>query len=404
MKIKSILILIVILTIPRILPAWSSIYGFGPNTLGTYQYPYSTAALGRGGFAMATVDSLNLNLTNFSTWSRLTLTTFTLNMEYQGLNIKSARGNELNLTNANFKGGYIAWPLIQRKLAMGIGLSPFVTSDLGIKISNVGIGATATQSVESQGTISAVKLIFAYRVSDHFSIGLVPNFHFGIITDQIKLRYSDIAYGRLDLENKYQVYGVGAELSGYYELGNWLALGARFKLPMQMTVYATQKSLSVEKTIEEYRDLRLPLAATLGMAIKFSPRFMIGCDIDYQNWQDGYELDGQRIPGIQNSFRIGAGLERGPVSDRFASYFQKMTLRAGAFYGQLNNLSDGNPVNEYGLTFGLGLPIIVNRNQIDISAEFGQRGDVNLNFIEEMFFRIGFSVSTNELWFVQQDR
>ena len=171
-----------------------------------------------------------------------------------------------------------------------------------------------------------------------------------------------------------------------------------------MTVYSTQKSLSVEKTIEEYRDLRLPLAAALGMAIKFSSRFMIGGDIDYQNWQDGYELNGQRIPGIQNSFRIGAGLERGPTSDRFASYFQKMTLRAGAFYGQLNNLSDGNPVNEYGLTFGLGLPIIVNRNQIDISAEVGQRGDVNLNFIEEMFFRIGFSVSTNELWFVQQDR
>ena len=230
MKIKSILILIVILTIPRILPAWSSIYGFGPNTLGTYQYPYSTAALGRGGFAMATIDSLNLNLTNFSTWSRLTLTTFTLNMEYQGLNIKSARGNELNLTDASFKGGYIAWPLIQRKLAMGIGLSPLVTSDLGIKISNVGIGAPATQSVESQGTISVVKLVFAYRISDHFSIGLVPNFHFGIITDQIKIRYSDIAYGRLDLENKYQVYGVGAELSGYYETWQLASSGCTIQI------------------------------------------------------------------------------------------------------------------------------------------------------------------------------
>lgn len=404
MKYISKVILILLLALPVVSRAGSSIYGFGPNSLGTYQYPYSTAALGRGGMAMAMVDSMSLNLTNFATWSRLSLTTFSLNMEYQGLNIKSGQGNELNLTDSNFKGGYVAWPLIQRKLTMGIGLSPVVSSDLGVKISNIGVGADATQTVESKGTISAAKIIFAYRLSDNFSISLAPNFNFGIITDQIKIRYNNIAYGNLNIENKYQVYGAGVELGALYDSDNWFALGARFKVPAKMTVYSTQKSLAVEKTIEEYRDLRLPLAAAAGIILRLGSRLRIGADIDFQNWKDGYQLDGKRIPGIQNSVRLGAGLERAPVKDRFASYFQKMTLRAGAFYAQLNNQANGNPVNEYGLTFGLGMPIIMNRSQFDISAEIGQRGEIDLNFIEEMFFRIGLSVTANELWFVQQDR
>ena len=404
MKCKSAVLLFLFLAMPVMTQAGSSIYGFGPNSLGTYQYPYSTAALGRGGMALAMVDSMSLNLTNFATWSRLSLTTFTLNMEYQGLNITSQQGSKLNLTDGNFKGGYVAWPLIARKLAMGLGLSPVVSSDLGVKISNIGVGSPASQTVESKGTISAAKVIFSYRVSDNFSISLTPNFNFGIITDQIKIRYNNLAYGNLNIENKYQVYGVGAELGAYYDNDKWFAIGARVKIPSKMTVYSTQKSLAVEKTIEEYRDLRLPLAVAAGIVLRPGSRVKIGADVDFQNWKDGYQLDSKRIPGIQNSFRLGAGLERGPVNDRFASYFQKMTLRAGAFYAQLNNLANGNPVNEYGLTFGLGMPIIMNRSQFDLSAEVGQRGDINLNFIEEMFFRIGFSVSANELWFVQQDR
>jgi hypothetical protein len=140
------------------------------------------------------------------------------------------------------------------------------------------------------------------------------------------------------------------------------------------------------------------------MAIKFSHRFLIGMDVFYQDWKRGYRVDDRTILNMQNSFRAGAGLERGPSRDRFASYFQKMTLRAGAFYGQLNVESNGNPINEYGLTFGLGMPIMLNRNRFDISAEFGRRGDKSLNFVEEMFFRLNFAISTNELWFVQQDR
>jgi len=41
--------------------ASTSIFGFGANSMGSYQYPYSAAARGRGGFSMAVIDSVGLN-------------------------------------------------------------------------------------------------------------------------------------------------------------------------------------------------------------------------------------------------------------------------------------------------------------------------------------------------------
>lgn len=384
--------------------AHSSIFGFGPNLLGSYQYPYSTAALGRGGFSMAIVDSVSLNQANFATWSKLSLSTFSLNVEYQGLNIASDNDRNIFITEANFRGGFIAWPLIKRKLTLGIGLIPYIVGNLGVQLENVGIGAPAIQSVESSGTISEAKIVFAYQLTRNFSFSITPIFSFGVIKDQINIRYDNIAYGDIRIENKYQTYGIGGEIGTYYELGNWLAVGARFKLPARLTIYSTQKAQTAEKTVEGYRDLKLPLDITAGAAIKFSHRFLIGIDADYQDWERGYELDGRRISNMNNSMRVGAGFERGPSRDRYASYFQKINLRGGAFYGQLNATSNGNLIHEYGISLGLGLPVMLNRNRIDIAAEVGRRGDKSLNFIEEMFFRLNFSISTNELWFVQQDR
>ena len=154
---KTLLILLLFLLSGTVLGS-SSIFGFGPNLIGSYQYQYSVAALGRGGYEMAYLDSVSLNQMNFATWSFLSRTTLTLNASYQGMNIESQTGQSQFDSKANFNGGFIAWPLIQRKLTLGIGLVPLSVSDLGVQLQNVGIGASGVQSVVSSGTISEAKI------------------------------------------------------------------------------------------------------------------------------------------------------------------------------------------------------------------------------------------------------
>jgi hypothetical protein len=384
--------------------ASSSIFGFGPNLIGTYQYQYSTSALGRGGYEMAYMDSVNLNQMNFATWAYLSRTTVTINMSYQGMNIESQTGQSQFDSKANFNGGYIAWPLIQRKMTLGIGLAPLSVSDLGVQLQNVGIGAKGIQTVNSLGTISEAKIVFAMALSKNMGFAIVPSFTFGLIKDQIRINFDDAAYGDVAIENRYQFSGFGVAGNAYLNFWDFLALGAKIKIPSHLTVGTEQISIVAASPYENTRSVTLPFDVVIGANLKLWGEWQLGGDLAYQNWHNGYLVDNKALDNINDGIRIGVGIERGPEEKKYTSYFKNVNLRGGAFVSQLNSTSKGETINEYGLTFGLGFPIIKNQNRIDLAFEFGQRGDLGLNFLREMFFRFNFSLSTNELWFVQQER
>ena len=116
-------------------------------------------------------------------------------------------------------------------------------------------------------------------------------------------------------------------------------------------------------------------------------------------------LDNEALDNINDGFRIGVGIERSASEEKKSvSYFKNINIRGGAFLSQLNSSSKGEKIHEYGLSFGLGLPIAMDQNRIDMAFEFGQRGELDLNFLREMFFRFNLSISANELWFVHQER
>ncbi len=384
--------------------ASSSIFGFGPNLIGTYQYQYSTSALGRGGYEMAYLDSVNLNQMNFATWAYLSRTTVTMNMSYQGMNIESQTGQSQFDSKANFNGGYIAWPLIQRKMTLGIGIAPLSVSDLGVQIQNVGIGASGIQTVNSSGTISEAKIVFAMALSKNMGFAIVPSFTFGMIKDQIRINFDDAAYGDVAIENRYQFSGFGVAGNAYLNFWDFLALGAKIKIPSHLTVKTEQLSIVAANPYDNTRSVTLPFDVVIGANLKLWGEWQLGGDLAYQNWHNGYLVDNRALDNINDGIRIGVGIERGPEEKKYTSYFKNINLRGGAFVSQLNSTSKGETINEYGLSFGLGFPIVKNQNRIDLAFEFGQRGDLGLNFLREMFFRFNFSLSTNELWFVQQER
>jgi long-subunit fatty acid transport protein len=183
-----------------------------------------------------------------------------------------------------------------------------------------------------------------------------------------------------------------------------MTIGARVKIPTKMTVYSQQESITTKKTIKEYQEVTFPLNLTIGMAWQPFERFVLGGDIDYIDWKTGYLFNGLPLSNMNNNYRIGAGIEFKPSKRRLASYANKMNFRAGAFYGQMNFLSAGQPVNEYGLSLGLGFPISRGNSRLDVAFQAGKRGDININGLSEMFFRLNFSLSANELWFVRDGR
>jgi hypothetical protein len=403
-KIKK-LSLILLLLFPNLSFGESSVFALVPKSIGEHYYPYSTAALGRGGFSMAVVDSISLNQMNYSLWTYMPRTTFTLGVSYQGLATES-QTNKISSLDGSFLGGFLAIPIIKKKMAIGFGIQPKSINNQGFILKDAGVGAKATQTIKSEGTLSEVQFIAAYSPIPDLSLGFFAYYILGKINDNTTINYLDPSYADIAVFNEYHFYGKGPSfgLSGFLRLTPRMTIGARVKIPTKMTVFSQQQSITTQKTTETYQEITFPLNLTIGMAWQPFERFVIGGDIDYIDWKTGYLFNGIPLSYMNNNYRIGAGIEFKPSKRRLASYANKMNYRAGAFYGQMNFLSNGQPVNEYGLSLGLGFPISQGYSRVDVAFQAGKRGDIIINDLSEMFFRLNFSASANELWFMRDDR
>ena len=383
----------------------SSVFALVPKSIGEHHYQYSVAALGRGGFSMAVVDSVNLNQMNYSLWTYIPRTTFTIGIAYQGLATESS-SNKISSIDGSFLGGFLAIPIMKKKMSIGFGIQPKSLNNQGFLLRDAGVGAKATQTIQSKGTLSEVQFVAAYSPIPDFSLGFFAYYILGKIRDNTTINYQDLSYSNISVQNEYHFYGKGPSfgLSGFLRLTPRMTIGARLKIPTKIKVFSKQTSLTTEKTNEKYQDITFPLNVTIGMAWQPFDRFVIGGDIDYIDWKTGYLFNGLPLSYMNNNYRIGAGIEIMPSTRRLASYANRMNYRAGVFYGQMNFLSNGEPVNEYGLTAGLGLPIRQGNSRIDVALQAGKRGDLKINGLSEMFFRLNFSVSANELWFVRDER
>ena len=403
-KIKKVVFILLILS-PTLSFGESSVFALVPKSIGEHHYPYSVAALGRGGFSMAVVDSVSLNQMNYSLWTYIPKTTFTLGVAYQGLATESS-SNKISSLDGSFLGGFLAIPIMKKKMAIGFGIQPKSINNQGFVLREAGVGAKATQTIRSKGTLSEVQFVAAYSPIPDLSLGFFAYYILGKINDNTTINYLDVSYADIVVQNEYHFYGKGPSfgLSGFLRLTPRMTIGARVKIPTKMTVYSQQKSITAEKTVEKYQDVTFPLNLTLGMAWQPFERFVIGGDVDYIDWKTGYLFNGLPLSYMNNSYRIGAGIEIKPSTRRLASYTNRMNYRAGVFYGQMNFLANGQPINEYGLTAGLGFPIIQGTSRVDVALQAGKRGDIAINGLSEIFFRLNFSVSASELWFVRDDR
>jgi long-subunit fatty acid transport protein len=395
--------LIVIIILPLSASAGSSVFGLGPQLLGEYQYPLSTAAMGRGGVTIAFIDSMGINHFNFALWNTLSRSTISLNMRYQNIS-SEIKTDEIHSSNANFQGGFLILPIQAKKLSIGFGLIPYSQNDIRVQISQSGQDTSPVQTVSVKGTVSQSQFAIAYKFMKSLSVGLSANYTFGLITDEFDIEYSESGFGDLLIENKYQIYGVGFGMHAFYDISNRLATGLTVKFPSKLTLFTEQISINSEKTIEEDRKLTIPLHFGAGISYKLSSHWKAGFDYHYHAWKNGYRIEDNQVKDMSNSYRIAFGAEREPTSRRFTRYEENIAWRFGIFMGQLNTLANGRTVDEFGLCVGIGLPIIKNRNRFDIAVEFGKRGALNVNDRSDIYFRFNFGLSTNELWFIREER
>jgi hypothetical protein len=152
-----------------------------------------------------------------------------------------------------------------------------------------------------------------------------------------------------------------------------------------------------EKDLEQ--NGKLPAQWAIGVMYQKMGKLRIGAEYEFAGWSK-YENEAKPEP-LYDSGRIAAGVEYIPDIGSYNNYLKRIRYRAGFYRRTDPRLED---LNQFALTLGAGLPVILPRQQtsfVNFAFEIGQYNTTNA--IKETFVKIslGFTLNDNT-WFFKR--
>ncbi|RMZ51255.1 hypothetical protein EB822_03670 [Flavobacteriaceae bacterium PRS1] len=91
-----------------------------------------------------------------------------------------------------------------------------------------------------------------------------------------------------------------------------------------------------------------------------------------------------------------------PQYNSFNKYFKRVVYRSGVRFEATGLKINNESINEFGISFGIGLPIGRYFSNANLGVEIGKRGTTNQNLVEENFINFQISLSLTDRWFVKR--
>ncbi len=419
--------------------------GWGQTT--TYNSPFSMKGIGdlpnpvlirgsaMGGISIAMRDPMYIDFNNPASFSARDSLSFVFDFGLNGKSTKlqSARGakhtHDLNLGNLVF-----SFP-ISRHMGVAMGFVPSiyngyalnekVTEDDPLYDPKIG---ELSYYFKGDGGVTRFFIGTAIELFDHLSVGVNFDYYFGKIHKMHELYFPDDPTAfNTRLERNYIVsdfnFDIGLQYTVRFGEDKRLVVGMIGSTTNKRTRYTLEAfdyslvlfpngSRKLD-TINHYTlyNQQITLPPTLGIGFTYvkDHHWTVGADYTYSNWTKA------NIPFSKDSLiashNIRAGFEYTPNPRDLRRYWKLIKYRVGGHYQNSYFTVNGNPVKDFGISFGAGLPILnrgsgmaflLGRTTLNFSVETGWRGNVSRNFVRERYNIIKFGISVNDLWFVKR--
>jgi hypothetical protein len=146
--------------------------------------------------------------------------------------------------------------------------------------------------------------------------------------------------------------------------------------------------------------ITIPSKLAVGISFSKGYKWTVALDASYANYSQYRDLVGKN-PYQGNAWSVAAGYEITPDVASLGSYLKRMTYRTGVSIENSPYLANGNAVKDFGITFGLSLPVS-RISSLDLALKVGKRGDQALNLVEENYLKLYFGMTFNDQWFIKR--
>jgi hypothetical protein len=395
----------------------------------TYNSPYSRFGLGdlyqpsnamngaMGGLKYGFRSPYLVNPANPASYTSFNKNYFVFDAGLQGNMVRMTSEDKVR-DDGNFGLGNMTFGIpLSDKWGAALGLVPW--SSVGYRIADPEVhpdfGGYNT-IFEGNGGLSRVFLGTARKLGKHFSVGVNMNYMFGSLNYMQIVTFDSTNFLNLRSEKSRIASDIAWDAGLQYmtmlneERGLMLVAGAAVAIPASITMredvltetfrYSGSGVVMVRDTVEyvkgEKGEVKIPMNIAGGLSLRRSDRWMLGADFAMQDWTR-YEAFGQN-DSLSASYQIALGGEY-KVNNIF--------LRGGARFNQTYLQLKENQLNEYGISFGVGVPVYnksYSVSMLSAGVELGQRGTKENGLIKESFGRIWVNFTMNqERWFKRRE-
>jgi hypothetical protein len=393
-----------------------SIYSrFGVGDIATF---ISSRSAAMGGTGIALLTDGYINRANPAALGRISRTQYSADFQYQGFAMDDGTASSF-LSSANFQGAMLAFPLYSEyNIAFAFGITPFSHSAYDVRDEELQARQNIIQTFDGVGGLSSAQFGFSFSPRQDLFLGVTTHYLFGKFNDRQRLEFADNkGYFASDVERNVSMDGFAFTFGGLYAgIDKALGFSALKNLNVAATVFSGAALTAKEEKFQNYissqetTDVRsgtakIPLAVTFGAAYLLQEKLILTSDLQIQNW-DAYKYFGAHPHEIRNSTRFGVGAELLPTLIPGDPYYQQMTYRVGAYANSSYLKVNGQGINEYFVTGGVGLPIFLSLNseaRMNISLEYGIRGTTANGLQKDSIIRLTVSLSGSDTWFIPQE-
>jgi hypothetical protein len=429
---KLLLVFIAVLTISSYgQEGTASPYSF--YGIGSLKFKGTVENRSMGGLSIYT-DSIHINLRNPASYAGNNLemwnnesrpVTFTVGGSNDAIKLKSDLETD-KASSATFD--YLALSVPVGKFGFGFGLLPFTS--VGYKLQSNDSEGNVTDKFRGQGGLNKAFLGLGYQVSKELSFGIDFHYNFGNVQNST-VNYSYDSDGTLTQyqsreNNRSDISGINLNLGLSYKtmITDKLELvsGATYT-PESSLVSKNERSFSTitisATTGQEFEintiDTDLESLGLMETDLVMPSKFSIGTGIgEPRKWFVGAEYTTQKTSNFSNDLyssgatkyedasTIALGGFYIPMYNSFDSYFKRVVYRAGLHYEKTGLNIENESINEFGISFGVGLPVGSYFSNANVGFEIGKRGTTKNNLIQENFINFQISLSLNDRWFVKR--
>lgn len=152
--------------------------------------------------------------------------------------------------------------------------------------------------------------------------------------------------------------------------------------------------------IENHLDksaFEMPEKFGFGIAYNLKDELTLTADYTIEKWGDIDFPD--EITQTTDMTKYAFGAEYIPNERSSSFYPARIRYRLGTYYKNDYRVINDNQLSDFGISFGVGLPLKRSKTSFNIAFEWGQRGTTSDNLVKENYSRLTMNLTLHETWF-----